>query len=205
MTKTACRYLFALWIGGLALMSPPALLADVTGSILGTVTDPSSAFVTGARIDRAESRGQGQPRELLVLGPDRPLRGCAEPLVPVHRERMPLRRVGYPGHRLAGRPYPRGPRDSTGLHVPARGPARTRRRQRAIGDSEQQPGRRRLPRRERSRHAHTDGAQRARRGPVDRRRARQLPAHGRRAGRRALPVWLAPPGTRQETVPLVDR
>lgn len=50
MTKTACRYLFALWIGGLALMSPPALLADVTGSILGTVTDPSSAFVTGARI-----------------------------------------------------------------------------------------------------------------------------------------------------------
>ena len=37
-------------IGCMAFMLPSVLLADVTGSILGTVTDPSSAIIQGVRV-----------------------------------------------------------------------------------------------------------------------------------------------------------
>jgi len=40
----------SLLIGFAAVTSSSALLADVTGSILGTVTDPSSAVIQGVRV-----------------------------------------------------------------------------------------------------------------------------------------------------------
>src|SRR3989449_10176968 len=49
MLKTY-RSWFWLSIGWLTVMLPPALLADVTGSILGTVTDTSSAIIQGVRV-----------------------------------------------------------------------------------------------------------------------------------------------------------
>src|SRR2546422_5683814 len=49
MLKTY-RSWFWLSIGWLTVMLPSALLAAVTGSILGTVTDSSSAIIQGARV-----------------------------------------------------------------------------------------------------------------------------------------------------------
>ncbi|MGH9426955.1 MAG: carboxypeptidase-like regulatory domain-containing protein, partial [Terriglobia bacterium] len=44
------KFWFGLSIAWLGVMLPAVLLADVTGSILGTVTDSSSAVIQGARV-----------------------------------------------------------------------------------------------------------------------------------------------------------